>query len=65
MNTLFYMIICHLALGIIGFSLYMTNKDSRPKKKLLIPIALIPHLCFGIISVLYGFICFTTRKKER
>jgi len=49
--------------GLIGFSLYMTNKDSRPTKFYLIPLAFVIHLCMGFISLFYGYVCYSSRMK--
>jgi hypothetical protein len=56
---------CWIGMGIIGFSLYCSNPESRPKKKYLYLLAFCSHCCFGIISLFYGYVCLTTKENKK
>lgn len=51
-----------LCCGITGYILYLSNKNTRPKKIHLLLIALMTHLCFGIVALLYGYMCYSNRN---
>lgn len=52
------------ALGMIGFAMYCSNSNTRPKKLYLLFAALFTHLCFGLIALFYGYFCFSGRKLK-
>ena len=56
-------IIWHI-LGVIGFILYCSNSNIRPKKKGLLAIAFWTHTFFGLIGLFYGYVCFSGRNKK-
>jgi hypothetical protein len=51
-------------LGILGFALYCSNPNTRPKKWYLLMIAFCTHTFFGLIGLFYGFVCFSGRKYK-
>lgn len=50
--------------GIIGFALYCSNGNTRPKKWYLLCGAFCTHTLFGFIGLMYGLICFAGRHKR-
>jgi len=59
-----YALYIWVLLGFIGYCLYLSNKETRPKKIYLLPVALMTHLCFGVIGLLYGYVCFSSRNND-
>ncbi len=53
-----------IILGIIGFFLYCSNGNTRPKKMSLLCAAFCTHTIFGPISLFYGYFCFIGRKLK-
>jgi len=53
----------HIALGIIGFTLYCLNKNIRPKKIGLLIVSFCTHTFFGPLGLFYGFVCFSGRHN--
>lgn len=51
-------------LGIIGFVMYCSNKNTRPKKWYLLCVAFCTHSFFGPIALFYGYFCFSGRKNK-
>lgn len=51
-----------IAMGIIGFCMYCSNKNTRPKKWYLLCIAFCTHCSFGLIGLFYGYFCFSGRN---
>ncbi len=50
-------------LGLLGFVLYCLNKNTRPKKIGLLMVACFTHTFFGLIGLLYGYICYSGRNN--
>jgi hypothetical protein len=57
-------LIVWVLMGIIGYALYLSNPNTRPKKFFLCCIAFSIHCCMGFIALLYGYICFSNRKNK-
>ena len=57
------LLILWFIMGIIGFFLYCSNKKIRPKKISLLVASFLTHLIFGLISLFYGFVCFSGRNN--
>ena len=53
-----------LLLGLIGFVMYCSNKNTRPSKWYLLCIAFCTHSFFGFIGLLYGYFCFAGRNNK-
>lgn len=51
-------------MGLVGYVLYMSNKNTRPKTTFLCLLTLVTHTFFGPIGLLYGYICFSNRKNK-
>lgn len=49
--------------GLIGFFLRLFNKGTYPAKKPLWILIIFTHIIFGLVGLLYGYICFSSRDK--
>lgn len=60
-STGLLVVIVWILFGFAGYIMYLSNPNTRPKRIFFYPIALLTHCSFGLIGLVYGYICFSSR----